>query len=126
VTGDWTVDGTKSAVVGTEDYGRRALYAVESPNNWFEDFGSARLVDGQATVAIEPIFAQTVNLTRDYHVFVTPLGDCPLYVIDKKPTSFAVRAMDGRTCSITFDYRIVARRLGYEDLRLEPAGAAGQ
>ena len=75
---------------------------------------------------IEPIFAQTVNLTEDYYVFVTPLGDCPLYVTDKTAGSFAVQAMGGSTCSVAFDYRIVARRLGYENVRLEPAGAAGQ
>lgn len=32
-----------------------------------------------------------------------------------------MRALDGKTCSVAFDYRIVARRLGYEDDRLERA-----
>ena len=75
----------------------------------------------QATVPIEPIFAQTVNLTETYHVFLTPLGDCALYVAAKTPALFTVKAMGGQTCSITFDYRIVAKRLGYEGLRLDPA-----
>ena len=99
---------------------------MESPQNWFEDFGSAQLVNGQATVPIEPIFAQTVNLTETYHVFLTPLGDCPLYVSGKTQTSFSVKAMGGQTCSIAFDYRIIAKRQGYEGLRLDPAaiGAA--
>ena len=70
-------------------------------------------------MVIEPIFAQTVNLTERYHVFLTPLGDCPLYVAEKKPVSFTIRAMGGQACDITFDYRIIARRLGYEALRLE-------
>jgi len=119
-SGDMTAIGTKSAIVTTKDYGQRKLYAVESPENWFEDFGAAQLVNGRATVTIEPIFAQTVNLTETYHVFLTPLGDCALYVAEKTAQAFTVKAMGGQTCSIAFDYRIVARRLGYETLRLEP------
>jgi hypothetical protein len=119
--GDMTAIGAKSALVKTQDYGQRKLYAMESPQNWFEDFGSAQLVDGQATVPIEPVFAQTVNLTETYHVFLTPLGECPLYVSGKTRTSFSVKAMSGQTCSIAFDYRIVAKRLGYEGLRLDAA-----
>jgi hypothetical protein len=113
--------GTKSAIVETEDYSWRHLYAVESPGNWFEDFGAGQLVDGSATITIEPIFAQTVNLTEEYHVYVTPSGDCPIFVSEKTATSFNVQAMGGRSCSISFDYRIVAKRMGYEQERLIPA-----
>ena len=123
--GDMTAIGTKNALVTTRDYGQRKLYAMESPQNWFEDFGSAHLVNGQVTVPIESIFAQTVNLTETYHVFLTPLGDCPLYVSGKTQISFSVKAMGGQTCSITFDYRIVAKRLGYERLRLDPPATDG-
>jgi hypothetical protein len=118
--GDMIAIGTKSAVVSTQDYGKLKLYAMESPQNWFEDFGSAELVNGSVTVAIEPVFAETVNLNEDYLVFLTPLGDCPLFVAEKTSRDFTVRAMGGLTCSIAFDYRIVAKRLGYENLRLEP------
>jgi hypothetical protein len=54
--------GTKSAIVATKDYGWRSLYAMESPQNWFEDFGKATLTAGEAMVTIDSIFAQTVNL----------------------------------------------------------------
>ena len=113
--------GTKSAIVETADYGWRHLYAVESPQNWFEDFGQATLAAGEGVVSIEPIFAQTVNLELPYHVFLTPLGDCPLYVAEKSASSFTVRAHEGAACEVTFDYRIIAPRLDYEDLRLKPA-----
>jgi len=114
--------GTKSAIVETQDYGWRHLYAVESPQNWFEDFGQATLAAGEAVVSIESIFAQTVNLDETYHVFLTPRGDfCSLYVADASATSFTVRAKEGSDCEIAFDYRIIAPRLDYEDLRLKPA-----
>jgi len=119
--GNLTCTGTKSAVVDTPSYGSRKLYAVESPEVWHEDFGTATLVDGVAVVSIEPIFAETVNLEEGYHVFLTPLGDCQgLYVAAKTPTSFEVRELGGGKANISFDYRIVAKRLGHEDLRLEP------
>jgi len=123
-TGDITCDGTKSSVANTERSGERLLYAIESPEVWFEDFGTASLVDGVVTVTIESVFAQTVNLTETYHVFVTPLSDEPilLFVTDKGPTSFTVRGvtLDGEPAKCEFDYRIAAKRLGYEDVRLEP------
>ena len=114
-----TINGTKSALVETADYGARKLYCLESAGNYFEDFGQGQLVNGEATVAIDPVFAQTVNLKSPYHVFLTPMGDCGLYVAAKTPTSFTVRALDGKQVTIGFDYRIVAKRSGYEEKRLE-------
>jgi hypothetical protein len=124
IVGNQVVTGSKSAAADTQDYGTRALYSVESPESWFEDFGTGQLINGEAAITIEPIFAETVNLTEDYHVFVTPLGDCALYVDGKSPASFSVRAMGGQTCSTAFDYRIVAKRLGFENLRLAEVNAA--
>jgi hypothetical protein len=112
--------GTKNAVVATAD-GARLLYTEESAEVWFTDYGTGQLTGGTGTVTIDPICAQTVNLDKSYLVFLTPQGDCGLYVAAKTPTSFTVRALDGQTCSIAFDYRIVAKRLGYEDTRLERA-----
>ncbi len=123
--GDLACTGTKSAAVETADHDRRLLYAVESPEVWFEDFGSASLTDGEVRVAIEPVFAATVNLNEEYHVFVTPVCQEPvlLFVTDKDATGFTVRGvtLDGQPSRCSFDYRIVAKRLGYEGLRLEKA-----
>jgi hypothetical protein len=118
--GDLACTGTASPVVPVDNGTRRvALYAVESPENWFEDFGSGHLSNGAATISLEATFAQTVNTGVDYHVFLTPNGDSRgLYVSAKTATSFEVREQAGGTSSIAFDYRIVARRKGYENVRL--------
>lgn len=124
--GNVTSSGASTTVVDTGAEGQVQLYAMQSAENWFEDFGGASLVDGEATVAVDPTFAAAVNLNENYHVYLTPLGDCALFVADKSPTSFEVQALGGATCNVDFDYRIVAKRDGYEDVRLEtvePAGA---
>jgi hypothetical protein len=92
---------------------------MEAPENWFEDAGSVRLAHGSAVVQLESVFAQTVNSGVEYHVFLTPKGDCKgLYVTNETANSFEVRELGGGKASIAFDYRIMARRKGYENVRL--------
>jgi hypothetical protein len=104
------------------DNGRRqvALHAVESPQNWFEDFGSGRLESGVGRIALDSTFAQTVDAASDYHVFLTPEGECRgLYVSSKSATGFEVHELGGGQSNVAFAYRIVALRRGYENARLE-------
>lgn len=128
--GNTWAPGSKSALVETASHGRRLLYAMESPEVWFEDLGTARLTNGEATVTFDPIFAETVNLKEDYHVFVTPLAQEPvlLFITAKTSAGFTVRGvtLDGKPAGCSFDYRVIAKRLGYEGLRLEtPAWPEG-
>lgn len=119
VQGDFTVTGHKSAVVPHPDGTHRRLYCVESPENWFEDFGSGKLSSGRATVALEKTFAKLVTC-KDYHVFLTPEGDCNgLYVHRKTGTGFEVRELRKGASSASFSYRIVARRRDAKGKRLE-------
>jgi hypothetical protein len=112
--------GTKSAVVPLPDNRVVALYAMESPEVWFEDLGSATLQGGVAVIPLEPTFTLSVNTTLPYHVYVTAEGDCEgLYVTNKTPTSFEVRELRGGTSNVAFEYRIIAKRSGYENLRME-------
>ena len=111
--------GTKNAVVPTED-GARLLYTEESTEVWFTDYGFGQLEDGLAVVPIDPIFAQTVNLEEPYHVFVQVYGDAEIYVTNRTSASFEVHLRDGDP-GVEFSYRIVGKRLGYEDARLERA-----
>lgn len=116
-------NGTKSAVLQTRDYDQRAVYVIESPEVWLQDFGTATLLNGQATVTFEPIFAQTINPQFDYHVQLTPLCQEPLllFVVSKTEVGFTVKGvgLDGNPSSCGFDYTITAKRLGVEELRLE-------
>jgi hypothetical protein len=118
--GNLGVTGTKSAVVALPDNRVVELYAVESPENWFEDFGSGELREGVAQITLDPTFALTVNTGSSYHVFLTPKGDCEgLYVTNETAMGFQVRELRGGKSNIAFDYRIVAKRRGYESVRMD-------
>jgi hypothetical protein len=120
VQGDLSCTGKVSGVAKVDGGARKvSLFAMQSAENWFEDFGSATLLNGVATVALDPTFAQTVNTTTEYHVFVTPNGDCKgLYISQKSAGSFEVRELAAGQSNVSFDYRIVAKRKGFENLRL--------
>ena len=102
----------------------RTVFAIQSPEVWIEDFGTGQLVNGETKINLDSIFARTVNLTETYHVYLTSLSDeaVLLFVANKSLSSFTVRGvtLDGRPANAAFDYRIVAKRQGYEHLRLEP------
>jgi TGF-beta propeptide len=120
IDGNLFCTGKVSGVAKVDGGERRvSLFAMQSAENWFEDFGSATLLNGVATVALDPTFAQTVNTTTEYHVFVTPNGDCKgLYISQKSAGSFEVRELAAGQSNVNFDYRIVAKRKGFENLRL--------
>jgi hypothetical protein len=111
ITGNLTVAGPmKGAVVPFPDGTQRVLLCMESPEAWFEDFGSGKLKRGRAVVKIDGDFAKVIK-RGDYHVFLTPRGDCRgLYVRRQSGTSFEMRELAGGTSSAAFSYRIVARR----------------
>jgi len=120
ITGDFTASGLKSAAVKTADGQVRRMYCLESPVSFFEDIGTAEIVNGHADVALEPLFASTVD-TSDYNVYLTPEEDCRgLYVESKSPTGFSVRELMGGTSRARFSWRVVAKRTGITNERLAP------
>jgi len=63
----------------------------------------------------------------DYHVFLSPEGDCKgLYITNKSANGFDVREIGGGTASVAFSYRIVAKRIGMESARLEDLSKSRQ
>jgi hypothetical protein len=117
--GNLSCSGSKNAVVRI-DGGKRivAMSAIEAPQNWFEDFGSAQLVNGVAVVTLDQDFIQTVNSETNYKVFPVPNGECKgLYVTNKTAKSFEVRELGGGASNVGFDYRITVLRKNYENVR---------
>ncbi len=74
-----------------------------------ERTGEASLIDGAATVALDPSLARRLDPSRPYSVTLTPEGDSAgwIYVAARTPTGFTVREHGGRS-SIPFEYDLVA------------------
>jgi hypothetical protein len=120
VEGNFTVATgfMKGAAVRHPDGTHRLFCAVESPESWFEDFGRAELRDGHTEVALDADFAALVD-TDDYHVFLTAEGESNgLYVSTRSRDSFEVREQADQRSTLSFSYRIVARRGDVEHERL--------
>jgi hypothetical protein len=83
---------------------------MESPEHWFEDFGTAKLKRGRAVVKLDADFSKVIK-RGDYRVFVTPEGDCGgLYLKSKRGDGFEVCELQGGKSSVAFSYRIVGHR----------------
>jgi hypothetical protein len=119
-SGNLSCTGQVKTLMSVEGGARQVeTYAVQSAENWVEDYGSGQLSHGGVTIQVEPEFAKTVNTGMDFHVFLTPGADCKgLYVSNKTATSFEVHELGGGTSNVPFDYKIVAKRNGMEHQRL--------
>jgi len=108
--GDILKTGVNGAAIPQSDGSHRVLIGIESPESWFEDFGEGHLVNGKAEVRLDPEFAAVI-VTDQYHVFVTPYGECNgLFVADRNAYRFQVCEQRAGTSNVSFGYRVVAKR----------------
>ncbi len=119
-TGNSTIVGTKSAVVPTSQ-GDRKLYSQESPEVWFEDVGEGQLMGGTVHIELDSLFLETVTID-DQHpmkVFIQLNDDCNGVYVQRQATGFTVVELGVGKSSARFTYRVMAKRKGYEDTRME-------
>lgn len=94
-------------------------YAPKSTTPTVEDDGTAHLVNGTATVRLDGAFADSIDMSRAYHVMLTPDGDTKgLYVASKSPNEFVVREVQGGRGTLDFDYHIYASQAGRAGVRM--------
>jgi hypothetical protein len=123
--GDLICTGSKSAAVPVDGNRMVRLYAVEAADNWFEDAGAGQITNGSTMIRFDPTFSQTISADTDYRVFLTPEGDCEgLYVSNKGANGFEVHELRGGHSSVAFSYRIMAKRKGYENVRMQDVSVA--
>jgi len=122
ITNVLDVLGTKSAAVKVDNGDYRRLYCQESTEIWFEDFGEGQLSEGHAHIELDPMFLQTVTIdaANPIKVFVQ-LNDpeCNGVAVVRDITSFDVVELLKGTSDASFSYRVIAKRRGYEDYRME-------
>ncbi len=123
--GNFGASGTKSCVVRSSQ-GPTMLYCQESPECWFEDFGEGQLVDGRVNIGLDPLFLETVTIdgANPMKVFVELGDECNGVFVRRGVTGFDVIELHGGSSSVPFCYRVVAKRKGFEEKRLDYCKAA--
>lgn len=106
--------GTVSEIIPTAAHGRVTLTAPESPEYWYQDYGSVTLANGKAHVDLDPVLADiiVVDAKNRIRVFCTPVG-MPAFngvtVMNQTAKGFDLVELNGGTHSGLVDYQIVAK-----------------
>ena len=92
---------------------KKVMFAPEAPEVLLEDYGTAKLMNGIATIQIDPIFTQNITVNKEHplKVFIQLEGDCNgVYVANKTSTGFIVKELQQGSSSVPFSWHIVANR----------------
>jgi hypothetical protein len=124
ITDSLIVMGGKSAAVKDDHGDYRLLYCQESPEVWFEDVGRGQLTDGKAHIDLDPLFLQTVTINEKYpmEVFIQLRSDCNGTYVVTASTGFDITELQNGKSNASFSYRVMAKRKGYEGIRLPLMG----
>lgn len=112
---------SKNCMQNTEHYGNRLINAYETAEYYYGDIGENEVKNGICKVEIDPIFAECVNLKVTYQVFLSPYGKGNIFVSERTPTYFVVEGDN-----IPFCWELKAKRIGYENTRLEEFTKGGE
>lgn len=108
-----------STTMRTENDGERILFSPEAPENWFFDIGEAQLVNGKATVNLDPLFVEVLSTETPFKVFVqggeNTLGNIQLKR-NQETKSFTLEDQGGRSNGTVY-YKIYGIWKGKENLR---------
>ncbi|MDQ0340276.1 phage minor structural protein [Caldalkalibacillus uzonensis] len=114
IMNNFSVSGTKSAVVDTENYGRRLMYAVEAPDNRFMDVIETTLTPGEHWVDLNPMFAETIN---GYSVLPIAQDGGNVRVLKRERKRFKLRVSG--LLPVRVACWVYGKRKGYEDIYME-------
>lgn len=107
--------GQKYRVIDTEHYGKRGMNAFETAEAYFSDIGSGTInSDGICVVEFDPIFMETVDLTKPYQVQLTKTSIENIDCVEKKEKCFVVHGEPGAT----FDWMLICKQRDYAEVRM--------
>lgn len=106
--------GSVSTIAKNTDNSEVVMFAPESPEIFFQDFGSGKLIDGKAHIKIDPIFSNNIHVSKDHplRVFIQLEGDCNgVYVTNKTDKGFDVIELQSGKSNTEFSWTITANRV---------------
>ena len=116
-----------SEIIPTPNHGRITMTAPESPEYWYQDYGTAEMINGRAHVDIDPILADIViiDAQNPIRAFFTPQD--MLYfngaaIVNQTATGFDIVELNGGSNNGKVQYQIIVRpKTGYGEGRFPQA-----
>jgi len=106
--------GSVSEVIPTQNHGRIILTAPESPEYWYQDYGTVTMTNGQATITLDAILSDiiVVDTQNPVRVICTPY-QMPYFngvtVMQYNKNSVTLKELNGGTHSGTLHYQLVVK-----------------
>lgn len=111
-------NGSNSTLILDENREPRVLFSPEAPEILFQDFGTDKLVNGEAVIKLDPLMTKNIFVNEDHplKVFIQLEGNCNgVYVTDKTSEGFKVKELNNGTSNVSFSWQIVASRADSKD-----------
>lgn len=111
-------NGVASTIILDENKTPRIMFCPEAPEVLFEDYGIAKLNNGEAFITLDKILASSMKID-DKHplkVFIQLEGDCNgVFVTDKSNIGFRVKELNKGNSNVSFSWHIVGSRADSKD-----------
>jgi hypothetical protein len=106
--------GSVAEIISTPDHGRVTLMCPESPEYWYQDYGTVQLVNGFAHVDLDPILVDiiVVDANNPIRVFCTPVDMVQfngVAIMNRSATGFDIVELNGGAHTGTIDYQLVVK-----------------
>ncbi len=110
------ITGTNSVseIVPTENHGRITLTCSESPEYWYQDYGTVQMINGKATIILDEILADIIIVDEEnpIRVICTPVG-MPYFngitIMEQTTKSVDILELNGGKHSGKLQYQIVVK-----------------
>ena len=100
-------------MVKDDEGNNRILHATETPEILFEDFGTGKLVNGEAYISIDKLLSKHIFVDEKHpmKVFIQLEGDCNgVFVTEKTKSGFKVKELNNGKSNVSFSWNLVANR----------------
>jgi len=106
--------GSVSEIIPTEQNGRVTLTCPESPEYWYQDYGTVQMTNGKATIVLDDILADVIIVDEDnpIRVICTPVG-MPYFngvtIMNQTKNSVEILELNGGAHSGKLQYQLVLK-----------------
>ncbi|GAB3719206.1 hypothetical protein [Flavobacterium koreense] len=106
--------GSVSEIIPTENHGRVTLTCPESPEYWYQDYGTVEMINGKATIIVDEILADIIVVDEEnpLRVICTPVG-MPYFngitIMSQTKNSVEILELNGGNHSGKLQYQLVAK-----------------